>query len=152
MLKILLLHGPNLNLLGTREPAVYGSTTLAEIDARLQEKAKLAGVDLACFQSNGEGALIDRIHAAKNEGVGFIVINPGAYTHTSIALRDALTAVSIPFIEVHLSNVHAREEFRKHSYLSDLAVGVVTGLGADGYQFALEAAIKHIDNVGENTK
>lgn len=152
MLKILLLHGPNLNLLGTREPAVYGSTTLAEIDARLQEKAKLAGVDLECFQSNGEGVLIDRIHAAKTEGVGFIVINPGAYTHTSIALRDALTAVSIPFIEVHLSNVHAREEFRKHSYLSDLAVGVITGLGADGYQFALEAAIKRIDSVGENTK
>ena len=112
MSTILLLHGPNLNLLGTREPAVYGITTLAEIDACLQEKAKLAGVDLRCFQSNGEGALIDRIHAAKAEGVGFIVINPGAYTHTSIALRDALAAVAIPFIEVHLSNVHAREEFR----------------------------------------
>ena len=151
MSTILLLHGPNLNLLGTREPAVYGTTTLAEIDAGLQEKAKLASVDLRCFQSNGEGALIDRIHAAKAEGVGFIVINPGAYTHTSIALRDALAAVAIPFIEVHLSNVHAREEFRKHSYLSDLAVGVVTGLGADGYEFALDAAIKRIGGVAKKS-
>lgn len=151
MSKILLLHGPNLNLLGTREPAVYGTTTLAEIDASLQEKAKLASVDLRCFQSNGEGALIDRIHAAKAEGVGFIVINPGAYTHTSIALRDALAAVAIPFIEVHLSNVHAREEFRKHSYLSDLAVGVVTGLGADGYEFALDAAMKRIGGVAKKS-
>ncbi len=142
MLKILLVHGPNLNLLGTREPAVYGSTTLAQVDARLRELAKRADVELDCFQSNGEGLLIDRIHAAKLDGVGFIVINPGAYTHTSIALRDALAAVAIPFIEVHLSNVHAREAFRKHSFLSDLAVGVVTGLGADGYEFALEAAIR----------
>ena len=149
MLKILLLHGPNLNLLGTREPAVYGSTTMAQIDARLGEKAKSAGVDLECFQSNGEGTLIDRIHAARLSGVGFIVINPGAYTHTSIALRDALAAVAIPFIEVHLSNVHAREEFRKHSFLSDLAVGVVTGFGAEGYEFALDAAISRI---GKNTK
>ena len=149
MLKILLLHGPNLNLLGTREPTVYGSTTLAQIDARLQDKAKQAGVDLDCFQSNGEGVLIDHIHAAKLGGVGFIVINPGAYTHTSIALRDALAAVEIPFIEVHLSNVHAREEFRRHSFLSDLAVGVVTGLGAEGYEFALAAAISRID---KNTK
>ena len=149
MLKILLLHGPNLNLLGTREPAVYGSTTMAQIDARLAEKAKSAGVDLECFQSNGEGTLIDRIHAARLSGVGFIVINPGAYTHTSIALRDALAAVAIPFIEVHLSNVHAREEFRKHSFLSDLAVGVVTGFGAEGYEFALDAAISRI---GKNTK
>ncbi|MCY7389002.1 MAG: type II 3-dehydroquinate dehydratase [Burkholderiales bacterium] len=144
MLKILLLHGPNLNLLGTREPAVYGSTTLAQIDARLQEKAKLANIQLDCFQTNGEGVLIDRIHAAKLAGVGFIVINPGAYTHTSIALRDALAAVAIPFIEVHLSNVHAREEFRRHSYLSELAAGVITGLGADGYEFALDAAIGRI--------
>ena len=145
MLKILLLHGPNLNLLGTREPAVYGTITLSQIDDRLRNKAKQAGVDLMSFQSNGEGTLIDRIHAAKLEGVGFIVINPGAYTHTSIALRDALAAVAIPFIEVHISNVHAREEFRKHSYLSDLAVGVITGLGADGYEFALEAAIRRSD-------
>lgn len=149
MLKILLLHGPNLNLLGTREPNVYGSITLAQIDARLQKKAKQAGVGLVCFQSNGEGVLIDRIQEAKNEGVEFIVINPGAYTHTSIALRDALAAVAIPFIEVHLSNVHAREEFRKHSFLSDLAVGVVTGLGADGYDFALDAAIRRMS---KNTK
>ena len=149
MLKILLLHGPNLNLLGTREPEVYGGTTMAQIDARLQEKAKVAGVGLACFQSNAEGALIDRIHAARLAGVGFIVINPGAYTHTSIALRDALAAVAIPFIEVHLSNVYAREEFRKHSYFSDLAVGVVTGFGAQGYEFALDAAISRI---GKNTK
>ncbi len=149
MLKILLLHGPNLNLLGTREPTIYGSTTLAQIDTRLRKKAKLAGVGLECFQSNGEGVLIDRIHAAKLAGVGFIVINPGAYTHTSIALRDALAAVAIPFIEVHLSNVHAREAFRKHSFLSDLAVGVVTGLGADGYEFALDAAIRRIS---KNTK
>lgn len=149
MLKILLLHGPNLNLLGTREPTVYGSTTMAQIDARLTEQAKSAGVDLECFQSNGEGALIDRIHAARLSGVGFIVINPGAYTHTSIALRDALAAVAIPFFEVHLSNVHAREEFRKHSFLSDLAVGVVTGFGAEGYEFALAAAISRI---GKSTK
>ena len=152
MLKILLLHGPNLNLLGTREPAVYGTTTLAEINARLTERAKQAGAALECFQSNGEGALIDRVHAAKPAGIGFIVINPGAYTHTSIALRDALAAVAIPFIEVHLSNVHAREPFRKHSYLSDLAVGVVTGLGADGYEFALDAAIRRISNPVKNTK
>ena len=145
MLKILLLHGPNLNLLGTREPVVYGTITLSQIDDRLRNKAKQAGVDLVSFQSNGEGTLIDRIHAAKPEGVGFIVINPGAYTHTSIALRDALAAVAIPFIEVHISNVYAREEFRKHSYLSDLAVGVITGLGADGYEFALEAAIRRSD-------
>ena len=152
MLKILLLHGPNLNLLGTREPAVYGTTTLAEINARLTERAKQAGAALECFQSNGEGALIDRVHAAKPAGIGFIVINPGAYTHTSIALRDALAAVAIPFIEVHLSNVHAREPFRKHSYLSDLAVGVVTGLGVDGYEFALDAAIRRLGNPVKNTK
>ena len=152
MLKILLLHGPNLNLLGTREPAVYGTTTLAEIDARLTERAKQAGAALECFQSNGEGALIDRVHAAKPAGIGFIVINPGAYTHTSIALRDALAAVAIPFIEVHLSNVYAREPFRKQSFLSDLAVGVVTGLGADGYEFALDAAIRRLGNPVKNTK
>ena len=144
MLRILVLHGPNLNLLGTREPSVYGTTTLPEIDGRLQEVATAGGVDLACFQSNSEGALIDRIHAAMSAGVGFIVINPRAYTHTSIALRDALAAVAIPFIEIHLSNIHAREEFRKHSLLADLAIGVVTGLGADGYEFALEAAIRHV--------
>ena len=149
---MLLLHGPNLNLLGVREPSVYGTTTLAEIDARLQKVAKRAEVNLECFQSNGEGELIDRIHAAKVGGVSFIVINPGAYTHTSIALRDALSGVAIPFIEVHLSNVHAREEFRKHSFLADVAVGVVTGLGADGYEFALEAGIRRLSSQGKRTK
>ena len=152
MQKILLLHGPNLNLLGTREPPVYGKTTLAEIDARLQAMAKQAGVCLECFQSNSEGSLIDRIHAAKAAGTAFIVINPGAFTHTSVALRDAFAAVAIPFIEVHLSNVHAREEFRRHSYLSDLAVGVVTGLGADSYEFALEAAVRRLGKPEQHTK
>lgn len=142
---ILALHGPNLNLLGTREPEVYGRDSLADINARLVAHAAKAGVTLLTFQSNGEGALIDRIHAAKTEGVGFIVINPGAYTHTSIALRDALLGVSIPFIEVHLSNVHAREPFRQHSYLSDKAVGVICGLGARGYEFALDAAIGRLN-------
>jgi len=144
MPKILVLNGPNLNLLGTREPSVYGSTTLAEINQQLQASAVAAGVELVTFQSNAEGELVDRVQAAKPEGVGMIVINPGAYTHTSIALRDAFAAVAIPFIEVHLSNVHAREPFRQHSYLSDVAVGVITGLGADGYHFALEAAIRRL--------
>ena len=144
MPKILVLNGPNLNLLGTREPGVYGSTTLAEINQQLQASAVAAGVELVTFQSNAEGELVDRVQAAKPEGVGMIVINPGAYTHTSIALRDAFAAVAIPFIEVHLSNVHAREPFRQHSYLSDVAVGVITGLGADGYHFALEAAIRRL--------
>lgn len=145
MHKILVLHGPNLNLLGTREPAVYGSLTLVDIDRRLEAKAAAAEVSLECFQSNGEGALVDRIQAAKMAGVGFIVINPAAYTHTSVALRDALAAVAIPFIEVHLSNVHAREEFRQKSYFSDLAVGVICGLGADGYEFAVDAAIRRLN-------
>jgi 3-dehydroquinate dehydratase II len=141
MQKILVLHGPNLNLLGTREPEHYGRLNLAEIDRRLLAKAKAAGVVLETFQSNSEGTLVDRVQAAKSAGVGFMVINPAAYTHTSIALRDALAAVAIPFIEVHLSNVHAREVFRQKSYFSDLAVGVICGLGADGYEFAVDAAI-----------
>jgi 3-dehydroquinate dehydratase-2 len=128
-------------LLGSREPEVYGRDTLIDIDNRLKRQAAVANVTLETFQSNAEGALIDRIHGAKVDGVRFIVINPGAFTHTSIALRDALLAVEIPFIEVHLSNVHAREPFRKHSYLSDKAVGVICGLGAKGYEFAVEAAI-----------
>jgi 3-dehydroquinate dehydratase-2 len=128
-------------LLGSREPEVYGRDTLIDIDNRLKRQAAVANVMLETFQSNAEGALIDRIHGAKVDGVRFIVINPGAFTHTSIALRDALLAVEIPFIEVHLSNVHAREPFRKHSYLSDKAVGVICGLGAKGYEFAVEAAI-----------
>jgi len=142
---ILVLNGPNLNLLGTREPEVYGTTTLASIDADLDARARAAGHTLAAFQSNAEHALIERIHAARDDGTRFILINPGAFTHTSIALRDALAAVAIPFIEVHLSNVHAREPFRHHSYLSDLAVGVVCGLGPIGYGLALAAAIERLD-------
>ncbi len=152
MSKILVLHGPNLNLLGTREPAIYGTDTLADIDRRLSSIADAAGFGLETFQSNSEGALVDRIQAAKGAGVGMIVINPGAYTHTSIALRDAFSAVSIPFIEVHLSNVHAREAFRQQSYLSDVAVAVITGLGADGYEFALEAAIRRLNLNVSNAK
>jgi 3-dehydroquinate dehydratase-2 len=142
--RLLVLHGPNLNLLGQREPAVYGRTTLAEIDADLAAIARESGHDLASFQSNSEGALIDRIHAAAKEGTGFIVINPGALTHTSVALRDALAAVAIPFIEVHLSNVHAREPFRHRSYIADLAVGVITGFGADSYRLGLSAALTRL--------
>ena len=140
MASILMLNGPNLNLLGQREPDKYGHATLADIEARATAQAKALGHTLVCFQSNAEHALIDRIHAAKSEDIAFIVINPAAYTHTSIALRDALLGVAIPFIEVHLSNVHARETFRQHSYLSDIARGVITGLGAQGYEFAISAA------------
>jgi 3-dehydroquinate dehydratase-2 len=140
--KLLLLNGPNLNLLGTREPAVYGATTLADIEQAAQAQAASAGASLDCFQSNHEGALIDRIHAARGDGVEAIVINPGGLTHTSVALRDALAAVAIPFVEVHISNVHAREPFRHHSYLSAIAQGVICGLGADGYRFAIDFALK----------
>jgi 3-dehydroquinate dehydratase-2 len=136
--KVLVLHGPNLNLLGTREPQTYGHTTLADIDEALAKRAALAGIGLDTFQSNHEGALVDRIHAARTEGVDFIVINPAAYTHTSVALRDALAGVAIPFVEVHLSNVHRREPFRHHSYFSDQAIGVICGLGWQGYLLALE--------------
>ena len=138
--RILVINGPNLNLLGIREPEVYGRTTLEEIVQRLHQQAGSRAI-VDHFQSNHEGALVDRIHAAWNEKVNFIIINPGAYTHTSIALRDALTGVGIPFIEVHLSNIHAREPFRHHSYLSDRAVGVIVGLGPYGYQAALDAAL-----------
>jgi 3-dehydroquinate dehydratase II len=141
-MSILVLHGPNLNLLGTREPEVYGSTTLAQINADLVAIAAKVGAKVETFQSNHEGALIDRVHAARSDGTEFIVINPGAFTHTSVALRDAFAGVAIPFIEVHLSNVHQREPFRHHSYFSDLAVGVIVGLGADGYRFALDAALQ----------
>jgi 3-dehydroquinate dehydratase-2 len=140
--KLLLLNGPNLNLLGTREPAVYGATTLSDIESAAAAQAGAAGASLACFQSNHEGALIDRIHAARGEGVDMIVINPGGLTHTSVALRDALAGVAIPFIEVHISNVHQREEFRHHSFLSGIARGVICGLGADGYRFAIDFALK----------
>ena len=136
-MNLLVLHGPNLNLLGQREPEIYGRDTLADIDARLTKLAQARGHVLACLQSNAEHVLIDRIHAAKTEGVGFIVFNPGAFTHTSIALRDALAGVEIPFVEVHLSNVFAREPFRHHSYLSPIARGVISGLGARGYEYAL---------------
>lgn len=142
--RILVLHGPNLNLLGTREPGVYGITTLADIHAGLEAKGRNAGIQIESYQSNHEGELIDRVQSAKAEGIEFILINPGAYTHTSIALRDALAAVAIPFIEIHLSNIHAREPFRQHSYFSDLAVGVICGLGAQGYELALDAALARI--------
>lgn len=137
-MSILVLHGPNLNLLGTREPGVYGSVTLARIDEDLAAMARTAGVALQTFQSNHEGALIDRVHAARTDGTRAIVINPGGYTHTSVALRDALAAVALPFVEVHLSNIHRREPFRHHSYFSDLAEGVICGLGAAGYRLALQ--------------
>lgn len=141
---ILMLNGPNLNLLGTREPGVYGAVTLPEIEREAGAQVAAAGATLACFQSNHEGALIDRIHAAKAEGIDAIVINPGGYTHTSIALRDALAAVAIPFVEVHISNVHQREPFRHHSYLSGIAVGVVCGLGPHGYTAAIDFALKKL--------
>lgn len=140
---ILVLHGPNLNLLGTREPDIYGRETLEDINQRLVRQGAAHDVHVVCFQSNHEGELIDRIHAAKAEQTTFIVINPGGFTHTSVALRDALAAVAIPFIEVHLSNVQARESFRHHSYFSDLAVGTICGLGSRGYDFALAYAISH---------
>ncbi len=141
--RVLVLHGPNLNLLGTREPKVYGKETLAEINRRLVAAGRKAGASVECFQHNVEGELVNRVHRAREEGVDFIVINPAAYTHTSVALRDALAGVGIPFIEVHLSNVHAREAFRHRSYFSDLAVAVICGLGSRGYEFALQAALEH---------
>jgi 3-dehydroquinate dehydratase-2 len=141
--KILVLHGPNLNLLGMREPGHYGHDTLPQINERLQRVAQDAGAVLEAFQSNSEAELIDRVQRAKAEAVDFIMINPAAYTHTSVALRDALAAVAIPFVEVHLSNVFAREPFRHHSYFSDLAVGVISGLGAKGYDLALEFALQY---------
>jgi 3-dehydroquinate dehydratase II len=142
MPKILVLHGPNLNLLGQRETQHYGRDTLDTINARLKKRAQEAGTDLEAFQSNAEAPLIERIHAAKSDGTEYIVINPAAFTHTSVALRDALAAVQIPFIEVHLSNIHAREPFRQHSYFSDMATGVIAGLGPMVYDLALEAALR----------
>ena len=142
--KILVLHGPNLNLLGTREPAIYGRDTLQDIERRLKAQADTAGVGLESFQSNYEGALIDRVHKARDEGVAFILVNPAGFTHTSVALRDALTGVSIPFVEVHLSNIHTREPFRHHSYFSDKAVGSIVGLGAQGYELALAYALRRL--------
>jgi 3-dehydroquinate dehydratase-2 len=138
--RVLLLNGPNLNLLGTREPDVYGHATLDQIEHHLREHAESIGITLDCRQSNAEHQLIEWVHEARTTHVDFILINPGAYTHTSIALRDALAGVAIPFIEIHLSNIHAREEFRQHSYLADIATGVICGFGAQGYDFALQAA------------
>ncbi|MDA8129147.1 MAG: type II 3-dehydroquinate dehydratase [Betaproteobacteria bacterium] len=143
---VLVLHGPNLNLLGHREPKHYGLATLDDINRALVSRGEAAGAQVETFQHNHEGALIDRLHEAARDGVDFIVINPAAYTHTSVALRDALAATGIPFVEVHLSNIHARESFRHHSYFSDLAVGVVSGLGAHGYELALEYALRHLQN------
>ncbi|MCB1898766.1 type II 3-dehydroquinate dehydratase [Cognatazoarcus halotolerans] len=142
--RILVLHGPNLNLLGTREPEIYGRTTLGDIHAAMESRARANGFMLESFQSNHEGQLIDRVQAAAAEGVEFVIINPAAYTHTSVALRDALTGVDLPFVEVHLSNVHAREPFRHHSYFSDRAVGVICGLGAYGYMAALEFCLSRL--------
>lgn len=144
MAKILLLNGPNLNLLGTREPQVYGHETLADVEAQAGALARARGVAVECFQSNHEGALIDRIHAARLDGTGWIVINPGGLTHTSVVLRDALAGVAIPFFEVHVSNVHKREAFRHHSYLSEIAAGVIVGFGVAGYTMALNAAIDRL--------
>jgi 3-dehydroquinate dehydratase II len=144
MARILLLNGPNLNLLGTREPAVYGTATLQDIEAKLKGQAQALGHELIAGQSNAEHELIGRIQTAKRDGVGFIIINPGAFTHTSIALRDAFLAVGVPFIEIHLSNVFAREAFRHHSYLSDIAAGCIYGLGPIGYELALQAAVARL--------
>ncbi|HEY5849532.1 MAG TPA: type II 3-dehydroquinate dehydratase [Lysobacter sp.] len=146
MAKLLVLHGPNLNLLGTREPEVYGRTTLAQIDADLAQRAQAAGHQLESLQSNAEHELVDRIQAARSDGTAFALVNPAAFTHTSVAIRDALAAVALPFIEVHLSNPHAREPFRRTSYFSDLAVGVVAGFGAASYRLALDAALQRLSN------
>lgn len=143
MKQLLVIHGPNLNLLGVREPGVYGAVTLEQINADLTKIAEDAGAKLDCFQSNHEGALIDRVQAARTDGTGFIIINPAGYTHTSVALRDALAGVALPFVEVHLSNIHKREAFRHHSFFSELAVGVICGLGPAGYRLALDYALAH---------
>ena len=144
MSSILVLNGPNLNLLGTREPGVYGHTTLADIEQTLKQQAQAESVALDCFQSNAEFEIIERIHKAGTDRVDFIIINPAAFTHTSVAIRDAILGVNIPFIEIHISNVHAREAFRAHSYFSDKAVGVICGLGPQGYEFALASALKQL--------
>lgn len=145
MAKLLVLHGPNLNLLGVREPDIYGRETLADINNQLAQRAQAAGHELAWYQSNAEHELIGRIHQARDEQIASILINPGAFTHTSVALRDALAAVGIPFIELHMSNVHAREPFRRHSYLSDLAIGVICGFGSGSYRLALDAALARLE-------
>jgi 3-dehydroquinate dehydratase-2 len=149
--RILLLNGPNLNLLGTREPSFYGASTLEEVVKRVVEVAVEQGATLNSFQSNAEHEMIEQVHAAPREKINFIIINPAAFTHTSVALRDALKAVGIPFVEVHLSNIHAREEFRRHSYFSDVAVGVISGLGPIGYELALRAAVRYLEERGEKS-
>ena len=145
MAHIRVLHGPNLNLLGTREPEVYGSDTLDDINQRLEGQARAAGIHISQLQSNAEHQLVESIQAGVADKVDYFIINPGAFTHTSIAIRDAFSAVKIPFIEIHLSNVHAREAFRQHSYLSDIAQGVILGLGAQGYELAMQAAISQLE-------
>ena len=149
MAKFLILNGPNLNLLGSREPGHYGSDRLDTINKQLEARVQEAGGEMLTFQSNSEPELIDHIHAAPHESMDFIIFNPAGFTHTSVVLRDALLAVNIPFIEVHLSNVHAREDFRRHSYFSDIAVGVISGLGPIGYELALRAALSYLEN-GDN--
>lgn len=144
MKKILVLHGPNLNLLGSREPSIYGSTSLSQINASLEIEAKKAGMLLYCYQSNNEGELIQAIHQASMDKINYIIFNPAAFTHTSVALRDAICAVAIPFIEVHISNVYSRESFRHHSYFSDIAKGVISGLGSFGYLLALQSIITEL--------
>lgn len=144
MKKILVLHGPNLNLLGSREPSIYGHTSLTQINSDLIQEAENAGIQLSCYQSNAEAELIHAIHQAKTDKINYIIINPAAFTHTSVALRDALSAVAIPFIEVHLSNIFSRETFRHHSYFSDIALGIISGFGAQGYLLALQAIIKEL--------
>jgi 3-dehydroquinate dehydratase-2 len=144
MARVLLLNGPNLNLLGSREPGIYGSCTLESIEKRAMELAREAGHELSAFQSNAEHELIERIHRSSADGIEFLIFNPGAFTHTSVALRDAILGVKLPFIEVHLSNTQAREPFRRHSYFSDIAVGVIAGLGAFGYELAVRAAVRQL--------
>ncbi|MAR89417.1 MAG: type II 3-dehydroquinate dehydratase [Pseudomonadota bacterium] len=145
MAKLLVLNGPNLNLLGTREPGIYGRQTLAELEQNLTTLAREQGHECECLQSNREYELVERIHQAAGDGTDFILINPAAFTHTSVALRDALLGVKLPFIEVHISNIHTREGFRQHSYLSDIAVGVITGLGTQGYELAMQAALRQLE-------
>jgi 3-dehydroquinate dehydratase-2 len=143
-MSVLLVNGPNLNLLGTRQPEIYGTVTLADVEASVVAQGRVAGVDVACFQSNHEGAIVDRLHEARTDGTAFVIINPGAFTHTSIAIRDAFAAIQVPFCEVHISNVHAREPFRRHSYLSDLAVGVIAGCGTQGYTLAMSFVLEQL--------
>ncbi len=143
-MSILVINGPNLNLLGVREPGIYGAATLADVEASVVEQGEKAGHTVECFQSNHEGAIVDRIHAARTDGTEFVIINPGAYTHTSVAIRDAFSGTAVPFCEVHISNVHKREAFRHHSYLSDVAVAVMAGFGVMGYNLALEFVVAQL--------